>query len=300
MDEKWTKIIGIQILILAVIWMSVFSLHQDLKIIACNVGQGDAILITKQSSQILIDGGPGNKVMDCLSKYMPFWDNKIEIVILTHPQADHYSGLLEVFRDYDVDYYFAPSLASSSQNYKVLNTLAQNKAKHIISPVEGQKIKLGLIYLDILWPSEQFIAENLTPLAQISDNQNQSVLGTTTSKLDPNRFSSTVLLNYQSFKGIFTGDLDPQSENILNSNMQLPHVTLLKVPHHGSKNGLTQDFLNAISPQIALISVGKNNSYGHPNKEVIDMLSKANVKVYRTDELGDIVVSTNGSNYKIK
>lgn len=292
MNINYKPIIGFLILIILTLWLAILSTKNDLQIIACDVGQGDAILITQNSSQILIDGGPNNNVIDCLSDHMPFWDNQIEIVILTHPQADHYKGLIKVFEEYRVNYYLFSSLNSSNQSYKVLSNLAQNKAKNIINPNKGLTIRLGLIYLDILWPSEQFLVQN-------NINYTQNVLGTSTTKKDPNIFSTVVELKYFSFSAIFTGDIGPDIADILTDNILSSHVTLLKIPHHGSKNGLSEKLLIKLNPKLAIISVGKNQ-WGHPHKEVLDLLNKYKVNTLRTDQLGDIVISTNGNNYKIK
>ncbi len=96
------------ILVLSVVWLAVITFpDNNLHIIACDVGQGDAMLLTYKNFQVLIDGGPNSKVLPCLSGHMPFWDRQIEVVILTHPEADHFIGLIDVFKNYKIKYFLA-------------------------------------------------------------------------------------------------------------------------------------------------------------------------------------------------
>lgn len=137
MSTKARTIFSIMFLVLCTAVLAVLSIGSDnLKIVACDVGQGDAILMTRKDIQILIDGGPDRKVLECLDKNMPFWDRNIEVVILTHPQKDHYMGLIDVFETYQVVYFIANSLDVSSYEYGVLK-----------DKVGGRELKL-LIQLD--------------------------------------------------------------------------------------------------------------------------------------------------------
>jgi competence protein ComEC len=250
----------------------------NLHLIACDVGQGDATLITQGNTQILIDGGPGNKVIDCLSSHLPFWDRTIELVVLSHPQSDHYQGLIEVFSTYHVNTFLTTNLENSAQSYQVLKNKVGESHVEVIYPTSDTTLKLGKISLDIVWPSEEHLTLNTQP------NQ------------DLNNFSIVALLSFGEFDTLLTGDIGPEIiPDILNTD-QLSSIEYLKVPHHGSKNGLTQELLDATSPQLATISVGRN-SYGHPHQEIIDMLLKAGVITLRTDQMGDIEIITNGSSF---
>lgn len=163
MSKSWKLIFIVLLLILIVVWLAAYSTTgKTLKVISCNVGQGDASLIVYQSFEILIDGGPSEKILDCLSKYIPFWDREIEIVVLTHPQADHYLGLISVFERYKVDKFLANSLDSSSQSYGLLKSQVQNGNTQIINPIKGMSIRSKMIQLDILHPSKDFLIANIT------------------------------------------------------------------------------------------------------------------------------------------
>jgi beta-lactamase superfamily II metal-dependent hydrolase len=173
----------------------------------------------------------------------------------------------------------------------VLKKLVRGSGARVVNPTTGMKLGLDMMYLDIVWPNKGFIDDKV---AYISPSSGSNVLGAYTSNLDPNEFSVVAILSFGNFKGIFTGDIGPDTEkNILAENVIKP-VNYIKIPHHGSKNGLTEDFLKVLNPQIAVISVGKKNSYGHPNQEILDMLSNYGVKTFRTDEMGDVEVVSDG------
>jgi competence protein ComEC len=301
MSKNWKLIFILSLLLTVTLWLAVLAYPtQNMQIIACDVGQGDAILVTLGSRQMLIDGGPNNKVVDCLSKYMPFWDREVEMVILTHPQADHYTGLIDVFSRYKVDLFLANALDASSQEYRVLKEQVGGSDARVINPTTGTVIRLGLIHLDILNPSKEFIAQNSSvenSVSQSTSDKNAGVLGAYTSKLDPNEFSVVVLLNYKDTSALFTGDIAPDKSDLVAQELENMQITVdyLKVPHHGSKNGMTKKLLDAASPSVAAISVGKNNRYGHPNAEIVQMLNNKQVKIFRTDELGDVIVNSDGT-----
>lgn len=259
------------------IFLTVVSVFQvanpNLKIIACDVGQGDAILVVYKNIEILTDGGPDSKVMDCLGKYMPYFDRQIELVILTHPQSDHYFGLIEVFKRYKVDNFLYNDLTSSSQSYQLLINEVGGSGARLLNPTTPMVIRLGLISLDIVNPSEGFAST------------------------ETNDYSIVNVLSFKGFKAVFTGDLSPKISEKLSKNWDKGSVDYIKIPHHGSKEGLTENLLKAIEPKVAVISVGKKNSYGHPSLEILKMLSRFNIPFYRTDESGDVVVETDGKSF---
>ncbi len=264
---------------------------KKLHVVACDVGQGDAFLIIHGNDQVLVDSGPGAKVLDCLSRYLPFWDRTLEMVILTHPQKDHYGGLDDVFEHYNVGAIVATSLESGSEEYQVLEKMVGDQSSEVIRPVSGRRVRVGLISLDILWPSQEFLsAANLS-----SDS---SVLGMSTTGDDPNEFSVVFELDYGDFEALFTGDIGPQIQYMILAQQNLNDIELIKVPHHGSKNGLTEDLLEATKPEVAFIGVGKN-SWGHPHREVLDILHKYGVDVYRTDSNSYFELVTDGKTWWI-
>lgn len=287
----WKYIIWLLFLATFSVWFSFLSLSdENLHIVACDVGQGDAILIYQGKTQILFDGGPNNEVLSCLGENIPFWDKEIEVVVLTHPEYDHYKGLIEVFKNYKVHTLVASSLDSSSQEYQVLQEEVKASQAQIVNPKDSTLISTGLIYLDILWPSQEYQATS-------GINYEENVLGLSTTNKDPNSFSVVAILRLGEFKALFTGDIPPEvAENIAEKGL-VEDVDYIKVPHHGSKNGLTKSLLLAASPEVAVISAGEKNSYGHPHQEIISLLEEENVLIKRTDLEGDIEIITDGKSW---
>ncbi|OGM17015.1 hypothetical protein A2V61_04265 [Candidatus Woesebacteria bacterium RBG_19FT_COMBO_47_8] len=266
-----------------------YSPDTNLHLIACDVGQGDAILAIYKNTQVLIDGGPGEEILDCIGKHVPFWDREIELVVLTHPQVDHYGGLIEVFKRYKVDTFLANGLDSSASSYQVLKNAVGGNGSRVLSPIEGMALRVGMIYLDILAPNQSLLEAE-------APNSPTNILGAFTSKRDPNDFSVVAILRLGQFDALLTGDISPQEIPEILAGGRMRDVEYIKVPHHGSKNGLTLDLLEASTPEMAVISVGKNN-YGQPSEEIIRMLKDKGIKVSRTDELGDIEVVNDGSSF---
>ena len=268
------------VLALVSVWLGVLAYQPRLQVIACDVGQGDATLITQGGNQILIDGGPNEAVLSCLGNYMPFWDRKIELIVLTHPQADHYQGLIAVTSRYNLDTVVLPEADSGSQDYQVLIKQVGGSAKRVIMAQGAVNTRLGLIYLDIFGLTYQ--------------NEKQTAFQ---SPKNPNDSSLISRLKYGQFTALFTGDATPKLLANLIAQGFIGQETYLKVPHHGSKNGLSEAALGVIKPEIATISVGVKNSYGHPHREVLDLLNKYQVKYFRTDEKGDVRVFSDGKTY---
>jgi len=263
------------ILILTFSFLSFFGyfLFQNLdprtKIVFCDVGQGDATYIRiKNKVDILIDAGPDKKILTCLGKYMPFWDKKIELAFLSHPNKDHYQGFFFINNRYKIDKLITTEGPFVSQTYKkLIDDLKKNRVL-ILKKFQGDQINILNDRFLFLWPIKNYLSSN------------------------DNDYSHLLLFQEDHFKALFTGDASPKILNLIINNPYSPfirNINILKIPHHGSKNGLTKKFLSLINPVIAVISVGKNNAYGHPVKEVLEMLKAKNIKIKRTDEEGNIV-----------
>ena len=293
MKTLWKNIFLGLSLVLIVVWMAVFVYpEKKLHLIACDVGQGDAILAVYGTTQILVDGGATSKVIDCLGTHMPFWDRKIEVVLLTHPQLDHFGGLSEVFKRFQVERFVATSLDSSSQAYQALISMVGGSGIQVVNPTTGMVIRSGLLYLDIVWPTSDFqvVAEGVSK---------SNTLGAFTSKMDPNDFSVVANLRLGEFNALLTGDIGPKIIGEIIQTGKVGEVEYIKIPHHGSKNGLTKELLDVASPEVAVISVGKN-SFGHPHKETLDLLDKYGIQTKRTDKDGDVEVISDGKSWWIK
>ena len=235
------------------------------KIVFCDVGQGDAAYIRiKNKIDVLIDAGPDKSVLSCLGKYMPFWDRKIELAFLSHPNRDHYNGYFFISDRYQIDKFITVDSPIVSKTYKKLLLKISEKDIPIFFKIAGDKIKVEDSQFIFYWPPNKFMSYN------------------------DNDFSNVLFFEENNFRLLFTGDASPFVLGRL-SHGAIDKIDILKIPHHGSKNGLTKKFLDLADPSIAVISVGKNNSYGHPHQQILDMLKAKNIKIRRTDEEGVII-----------
>lgn len=267
------------ILILILILAAIFQLPDNqLHLVFCDVGQGDAILISQGSNQILIDGGPGQSVLGCLSNHLPFWDREIEVVVATHPEADHITGLIDVIERYNVKQFVVNSLGKESAVFAEFRTAVLNEGSDIYFPKEGDRIKINSLELLVFWPQSQ-----------------EKVLGATTVVQGVNETSIVLKLSFGSFDALLTGDISTKVE----SQLDLEDVEVLKVAHHGSKYSTSKEFLEQTQPELAVISVGKN-PFGHPTSEVIERIGELGIKLLRTDEEGEIEVVSDGRGWYTK
>ena len=245
------------------------------KIVFCDVGQGDAAYIRVVNKiDILIDAGSNEQILSCLGKHMPFYDREIELAFITHPQKDHYGGFIPILERYRIKTMAVSLFEADGQNFNHLKDLVRSRKVLLRYINRGDSIKIHDSYIKVLWPTKQ-------------------VLGTYKGHgQDPNYFSQVVEFSEGTFRALFTGDMDQETQVRL-SAQPVPRFNILKVPHHGSKNGLTAKFLSLANPEVSVISVGKKNSYGHPNISILDMLRAQGSKIRRTDLEGDIVFKIN-------
>ena len=248
-----------------------YSSSRPARLVMLDVGQGDSLLLDWPCYhlQILIDGGPGRKVLPELGSILPFYDRKIELLVLTHPHQDHLEGLITIQERYIVHEVLLPSLPqiSSPELYKILWNDATRNTIPISILKRGQKIALkeGNVEITEL--------ELLTPFFDYGSSK----------IFDLNDQSVALKMNYPR-KILFMGDNSQKTEKLLftkeSHNLQ---AEILKIGHHGSRFSTSNEFLNTIKPQTALISVGENNFYGHPAKETIRKLKDKNINFFRTD-----------------
>ena len=262
-------------------WLVVFDLAkaQFLEVHFFDVGQGDTVFIeTPQRHRILIDGGPSSIILEKLSKEMSFWDRTIDLIILTHPEADHLSGLNEVLKRYKVENILWTGIVRDTAEYKEwLKLINEGKAKIFLAKA-GQKISTRNILLELLFPFENLEGK------EFKDSNNTSIVGK---------------LVFGDISFLFTGDIYKEVEKELIGGGVDFDSDILKISHHGSRTSTSEEFLKEVSPEIAIISVGKNNSYNHPHQEVLEILSKYGINVLRTDEQGDIKIISDGKNYAL-
>lgn len=267
------KIFGILISSAILIWVVVFITPSNDQVLVTfyDVGQGDAILVKNGTNQILIDGGPDNTVLYKLGQDMPFYDHDIELVILTHPDADHVTGLVEVLKRYNIRQILCTDAKHSSSIYSEWKQAIQDKDIPVKIARAGQIIYFDKMKIYILYPENNF--------------SNQEI-----KNLNSTSVVSRLIFGKNSI--LFTGDIENDIENVLiNRGLNLKS-DVLKVAHHGSKTSSTQKFVQLVDPRYAVISVGTLNKYGHPAESVLENLQGR--IVLRTDLNGDIKCKTNG------
>jgi len=278
--QKIGFLIGL-FLVMIIVWIFVFIQESGefLKVEFFDVGQGDAEFIeTPRRQQILIDGGPDMSVLEGLGKAMPFYDRYIDLVILTHPETDHLNGLIEVLKRYDVGAVITAGIIRDTQEYKEWINILEEKRIPIYIAKAGGIIDLGNnINVNILYPFENLAGKI------ISDTNNSSVVSK---------------LTYGDFEVLFTGDIEKSAENKLVSADINLNSDILKIAHHGSKTSTTEGFLKAVNALLAVIEVGKDNSYGHPHQEVLERLK--NLNILQTGRDGGIKIFSDGLSFEIK
>lgn len=255
----------------------IFSSIQDrgkLKVVFFDVGQGDSVLIrTPKGDDILIDGGPNSRVVQKLGEYLPFFDKDIELVVLTHPHADHLTGLIDVLKRYNVKKVLIPSTENPTAYFKEWERFLEIEGSVIELADDRDKFVLGDVVFDVIHEDRK--QEDNEDLAEfLNDN------------------SVVINLSYGENKFLFTGDISCDTEKEITDQLEDFNrdegVQVLKVPHHGSKFSSCEEFLEVIQPDFAVITVG-TNKYGLPSFRIIRRLERFAEKVFRTDEDGDVV-----------
>ncbi len=279
MKKKYTVILTIIFMILA----GAFELFQgtvaitpgeDLKVHFLDVGQGDSIFIELPTNEtILIDASikeASNKIINYLREEKV---SKIDYVFATHPHSDHIGGMSAVIKAFDIGQIYMPKAVTTTKTYENLLLTIKDKNLKIKTAKAGNTI----------------IDTDDLKLVVLAPNQD--------SYESLNNYSIVLKLTYKEKSFLFTGDAETLSEKEITGDVE---ADVLKVGHHGSRTSTSQAFLNKVNPSYAVISVGLNNDYKHPHQEVIDRLEKKNIKIYRTDQNGDIMFTTDGYNIDVK
>ena len=282
-------------LLLALIFVWREFPDDNLHLIACDVGQGDGLLLIYKDQQILVDAGPDDSILSCLGENMPFWDREIEAAVITHPQTDHMTGMVAVFNSYEVKQLMVVNFVNDIDQFWVLKELVLKKNTPVKELLAGDVLKIGLVELTVLWPK----VPGGNKLAWKETNTDRNVILGAQTVADPNIFSTVLLGRFGKSKFLLTGDIDTAIEKQLVSD-GVGEVDVLKVAHHGSKYSTSETFLTVVKPKVGIISVGEKNRFGHPTTEVLQRLAAVGAKIFRTDELGDIKLSSNGEAWMIE
>lgn len=269
--------VGIVILLLLsiAIWIGVFVEGRagGLTVSFLDIGQGDSIFVDAPSGkQLLIDGGPGSKVIQQLSSAMPLWDRSIDVVLATHPDADHISGLIDVLSRYQVGMVIESSVEGDTATWNSFQDAVKKSGARIVVARRGQVVDLGKgVYLEILFPDRDV------------------------SHVETNDGSIVAKLIYGNTSFILTGDAPAGVENYLvRLDGENLHADVLKAGHHGSKYSSGPLFLGFVVPHFGVFSRGCDNRYGHPAPEIVERFKEFGIPTDDTCEEGTVTFVSDG------
>lgn len=241
----------------------------NLKVHFINVGQADSILIQQGSKYMLIDAGNNGDGKLVKNYLIQQGIKSLDYVIGTHPHEDHIGGLDYIINDFKIGKIYLPKVTSTTKTFGDVVTAIKNKGMKVAVPKPGETFNLGTAKITIIAPNNSEYK-------------------------DMNNYSVVVKLQFGSNSFLFTGDAEEISESEILAKGFNVKADLLKVGHHGSRSSTTKEFLAKVNPKYAVISTEIGNDYGHPHKETMDKLKNKNIPVYRTDELGTIIATSNG------
>lgn len=245
------------------------NVEGQLEVHFLDVGQGDSTLIKSREHAMLIDAGENEKGEDVKEYLKSQHVEKLDYIIGTHPDSDHIGGMDVAIDAFDSEKIFMPDLEKDTKTYQEVIDSAKEKSEEIVEPEVGETYELGEAEFTIVSP--------------ISDDYSNS-----------NNYSIGILLQHGENKFLFVGDAEEESEEEMLEHHVDVDADVYKVSHHGSSTGTSEEFLNEVSPEYAVISCGEGNSYGHPHAEVLNELRADGVEVFRTDEQGTIVATSDG------
>lgn len=260
------------------------------EVVTCDVGQGDAILVKAGFWQQLIDGGPDeSSLAACFGQFVPWWDISIEQVVISHPDADHIGGLSDIASSKQVGIWIVPNIAKDSELFKSLHQSILQSESDLVLAEKGmtwcdlsQNCQVVIASYSLVDPNiwQQPLTETLLSAAIAAQEK---------SGVSANDGSIVILGGIDNATYLLMGDAEQQTEQALIDVGLLGKVNLLKVGHHGAKTSTSAQFVEIIRPEFSVLSLGRNNKYGHPHLEVIDTLTQVGTQIYRTDLLGSIV-----------
>lgn len=250
----------------------------ELRVWVLDVGQGDAIFIeTPNGKQVLVDGGPGEVVLAKLGQLMGPTDRTLDAIVPTHPDADHVAGLVSVLARYEVAAVYETGLTKGT---RVAAALAQGirdegAQRHVVKAGDG--FEVDGVEFDVLWPDDSYDGQAIS---------------------DTNRAGIVLLVRYGETSLLLTADTEAAEEAAYAE--RAGDVDVLKVGHHGSRTSSSRALLSAVTPDVAVISCGEDNSYGHPHAEVLARFQDMGIQTFRTDLSGEILIRSSGGDPSVE
>lgn len=254
--------------------VSTIDVNKDLEVHYIDVGQGDSILIKFKDEAMLIDAGENSQSKKVVNFLRDHNVKSLKYVVATHPHSDHIGGLSDVIYAFETENIIIPKVTTTTKTFENLIKSIKDNNVNVIEPIKGNKYNLGDATFTILAPIDKEY-ENL------------------------NNYSVVLRMLYKNASFMFTGDIETLVEEQILENFDGLETTVLKVSHHGSKTSSSEAFINAVSPKVCVIEVGKNNTYNHPSEGIINRLKKYTEYIFRTDENSDISVYTDGDTINV-
>lgn len=280
MQAKVLFFYGVLFSLAGVIWIGFLGLPSGLlEVSVLDVGQGDAIFVrTPTNQKILIDAGPASNLLAPLSSRLGYFERRLDLIVLTHPDLDHIAGFSEILRRYEVANVLLTGVVHETAAYgDILDQFSDQKIPVHFARADRDFDFGGGVTFDIVWPTKDFVG--LDPV----NNNMTSIVGR---------------LTYGETSILLTGDAEKEAEEYILLTPANLASSALKLGHHGAKTSSSEDFLNAVNSKIALVSAGLDNQFGHPHAEVLERITNQNV--YSTIENGTVTLVSDGAKWMVE
>jgi competence protein ComEC len=288
-QRRILRLLLVTVVLLAVVLLTIYYIEQhrtepvvgagdqsELSVLFIDVGQADSTLIFLSTGEtMLIDAGESSGADAIREELDERRITDIDILVATHPHADHIGGMRSVIEHYDIGQVLMPDMTAQSAVYQKMMDAINSRGIPVTEAYAGYEFSFGSARCTVVSPD-------------------------TGADKDENNESVVIFLDFYDSEFLFTGDMETWAENEVLDAQYFVDADVLKVAHHGSSTGTSQAFLEAVTPEYAVISCGRGNKYGHPHKETLERLIAAGAEIYRTDESGDILFLTDGQTLAVQ
>jgi len=288
-QRRIIRLLLIAIILIAAVFLTIYYIESnrtehvlstdvqpELSVLFIDVGQADSALIYLSTGEtMLIDAGESSEADAIREELDERRITDIDILVATHPHADHIGGMRTLIENYDIGQVLMPDMEAKSAVYKKLMDAISSRGIPVVEAYAGYEFTLGSARCTVVSPDAD-------------------------ADKDANNESVVIFLDFYDSEFLFTGDMEKWAENEVLDAHYYVDADVLKVAHHGSSTGSSQAFLDAVTPEYAVISCGRDNKYGHPHQETLARLKAAGAEIYRTDEVGDILFSSNGQTLTVQ